>query len=114
MEEEEQIMQLAVNIADDDNRGGSGGSVIIIGARAEGVYGDAIGLLVEHLGGDEDERIEDSDGENRRELRGWDVPRGPIEAPHQVVHPIHAEVPVFRPPYWDAQFWRWGWMRRWW
>ena len=28
----------------------------------------------------------------------------PIEAPHQVVHPIHAEVPAFRPPYCDAQF----------
>lgn len=108
-------MQLAVNIADDDNRGsgsGVGGSAIIIEGRAEGVYGDTIGLLVEHLGGDEDERVEDFDGENRRELRRRDVPRAPIEAPHQILHPIHAEGAVLRPPYWDAKFWRRGWTRR--
>lgn len=53
-----------MNIAHDNDRGG--GWRVIVGARAKGVYSDAIGFLVKHLGGDEDERVEDFDGENGR------------------------------------------------
>lgn len=57
-------MELSMNIAHDNDRGG--GWRVIVGARAKGVYSDAIGFLVKHLGGDEDERVEDFDGENGR------------------------------------------------
>lgn len=53
-----------MNVA--DNNDGRGGWRVIVGARAKGVYSDAIGFLVEHLGADEDERVQDFDGQNRR------------------------------------------------
>lgn len=53
-----------MNVTDDNDGGGRWR--VIVGTRAKGVYGDAIGFLVKHLGSDEDERVEDFDGEDRR------------------------------------------------
>ncbi|MED6198785.1 hypothetical protein PIB30_069800, partial [Stylosanthes scabra] len=79
-EKKKQIIQLTVNGPNDHHRGRRAR------IRAKKINGETIRFLMEHLGSNENERVEGLNWKNGRELGRRKVPRRPIEALHLWIH----------------------------
>lgn len=95
LQQEDQVVELAVDVTDDDD-----------GAAAAGIDSDDIGLLADDVGGCEEKALEKGERESGGELGGWEVPRRPVEGGGEAPDPFEAQGSVWGPR--EVELGSWG------
>ena len=76
VQEKNKIVQLTVNVTDHNDSAG-----------VVRVDSETVRLLVEDLGGGENQRVEDMNWKNRREFRGRNILGRPVKGRYQILDP---------------------------